>query len=97
MSFGPPTVATPATLISCAVARSLPNCPINTPGTSPAVSGIVTPNPTIAFLPKVLIGFDCKFGVIPSSSSDDSALKNLPTEELVLNTAFLIVNFISSY
>ena len=96
MSLGPPTVATPATLISCADASLLPNCPILTPGTSPAVSGIVVPNPTIAFLPKVLIGFDSNVGT-SSLPVHNSELKNLPTEDDVLNTAFLIVNFISSY
>ena len=46
----------------------------------------MVPNPTIAFLPKVLIGFDSNVGT-SSLPVDNSELKNLPTEDDVLSPA----------
>ena len=48
----------------------------------------MVPNPTIAFLPKVLIGFDSNVGT-SSLPVDNSELKNLPTEDDVLNTSIV--------
>ena len=53
-------------------------------------------NPTIAFLAKDVIGFIANVGT-SSLPVYNSELKNLPTEGAVLNTAFLMTNFISSY
>ena len=54
------------------------------------------PNPTIAFLDKEVIGLGDKVGT-SSLPDHNSGLKNLPTDGSVLNTALLMVNFISSY
>ena len=53
-------------------------------------------NPTIAFLDKDVIGLSDNDGT-SSLPVDNSELKNLPTEGAVLNTAFQMSNFISSY
>ena len=80
-------------------AFKLSNWLILTPGFNPTagvVPKIADPKPTTAFLDKDVIGFGAKVGT-SSLPSDNCELKNLPTEGSVLNTALLIVNFISSY
>ena len=95
-SFGPPIVATPATLIRVAEAFKLPNWLIVTPGTNPAVSGMVTPKPTTAFLERAVIEFSGKV-IIWSLPSCNCGLKNLPTPDVSeLNWAWKMVNFKSS-